>query len=288
MNLQRLSLGVLGVSKRVRAHLRARGFGVAAMMIVPAAGGVDDDEEGGRRGCAASSLFSQSEAPDMDGAWAVTYEDDLEVEITIGGAVYTEYLGAQGGAIDIEHDGQPLTFDLDCAAEAVVCPSEAWPELVQAEHRQSEYPHQVTVTLPGQECLGELVEPAPDACGPDTANPDCDEVCEGELVITEVDRLGAIDEDGEYFDLLLGAGVASNGVNCALLGLSLARADIVSTDPALEEPWEAIALENGEVVTGYAGACLWAGDPDDDGTLEALVLGATVVIRSHFSAEKAA
>jgi hypothetical protein len=258
---------------------------VAIIAMVPAAGGVDDDDGGGGRGCG-SGLFSQSDAPDMTGSWIVDYENDLEVEIRIGGAVYTETLGPQGGIIDIDHDGQPLSFDLDCASPAIVCPGEAWPEVVHAEHRQEQYPHQVTITLPGQECSGQVVAPNPAECGADTDNPDCEDVCDGELVVTDVDRLGVIDEPGEAFDLLLGAGVASNGVNCAMLGVSAAHADLLTTDESEEVPWEALALENGEVVVGYAGACLWAGDPDDDGSLEALVIGASVKLTTHFTAAR--
>src|SRR5690606_25311524 len=40
-------------------------------------------------GCAASS---RSPAPDVSGRWEITYDDSFEVEIRIGGAVYTEQL----------------------------------------------------------------------------------------------------------------------------------------------------------------------------------------------------
>jgi len=34
---------------------------------------------------------------------------------------------------------------------------------------------------------------------------------------------------------------------------------------------------------GYAGGCLWAGDPDMDGELEAIVLGASVTFQTGFT-----
>ena len=68
--------------------------------------------------------------PDVRGTWALTWEDDLEVEITIGGTSYTETLGAQGGIVTIDHGGEPFSFDLDCSRPAVVCPSEVWPQSV--------------------------------------------------------------------------------------------------------------------------------------------------------------
>jgi len=100
------------------------------------------------------------------------------------------------------------------------------------------------------------------------------------------DRFGLINEAGDRFDLLLGAGMASNGINCALLGLSGANADLDSVGSAEDGDWEAVGLSNGEVVAGYAGGCLWAGDPDGDGKLQALVLGATVKLTTGFEAGK--
>ena len=97
-------------------------WGVVAVLSTGVLMGAGGDDEGGR-GCA--SLWSKSEAPDMTGTYAIDYDDSLAVEIAIGGAVYTAEIGIQGGVIEIEHEGQPLTFELDCAREEIVCPSEA-------------------------------------------------------------------------------------------------------------------------------------------------------------------
>lgn len=252
-----------------------------AVLMTGSLMGAGGDDEGGR-GC--GSLWSKSEAPDMAGSYSVTYEDEVAVEIAIGGAVYTAEIGAQGGAVEITHEGQPIVFDLDCSRDEVVCPSEAFPATVEAEHRDTRFPHQVHILLPSQECDGELIAPAASACGDRTDNPDCDDVCDGEMITVERPVLGSISEDGAAFDVLLGAGVATNGINCGLLGVSIAKADLVTEEG--EETWTVEQLDDGEIITGYSGACLWADDVDMDGDLEAAVLGATLKFTSGFTADR--
>ncbi|MCP4447764.1 MAG: hypothetical protein GY811_20865 [Myxococcales bacterium] len=43
----------------------------------------------------------------------------------------------------------------------------------------------------------------------------------------------------------------------------------------------------GLVTVGYGGACPWVGDPDMDGDLETLLLGASVEFRTGFTGERA-
>lgn len=221
----------------------------------------------------------------MSGAWAVSYEQGFSVAITLGGATYTSELGPQGGTVTIDHEGQPITFDLDCSREDVVCPSEVWPAQVSFRQDDADYPHRVWLQVPKQTCSGELVEPVPSECGYDTENPDCEPVCEGEIVTTTQEAFGTIDQAGESFSVGLGAQIASNGINCALLGGSYAEGDLATEGSAEEESWEAL-VSDGEVVTIFVGGCLWAGDPNDDGSLEALVLGATVRFSTGYHAEK--
>ena len=71
-------------------------------------------------GCAAGS---RSPAPDVTGWWDITYDDAIGVEVKIGGAVYDETLGPQGGTFTINHQGTPITFDLDCSRPEVLCPA---------------------------------------------------------------------------------------------------------------------------------------------------------------------
>ena len=234
-------------------------------------------------GCATSS---RSPAPDVSGRWAIDYDDVLDVSINIGGVVYEEQLGAGGGVITIDHQGQPLTFDLDCARPEILCPSEAWPNEVTIEQRDERFEHRMIVTLPSQRCVGELVDPDPAECGPDTNNEACDRVCTGEVVIEEAEAFGVIGESGDTFRLYLGGGIASNGINCALLGFSLADAYLGTEGAPTSADWRAHSMDAGLVTVGYAGGCLWAGDPNLDGELEALLIGASVTFTTGFTGDR--
>jgi len=234
-------------------------------------------------GCSAAS---KSPAPDVTGTWDINYDDTLDVTITIGGAVYERTLGVQGGIIELTHEGRPLTFDLDCARPEVICPSEAWPATVELEQRNTALQHQMIVTLPKVECLGVMVTPAPADCGEGTLNPDCDQVCDGEIRVVEREAFGVIGESGETFRLYLGGGIATNGVNCVLLAGSLADGEWVNRGSADDGDWEAYQIRAGVVKAGYAGGCLWAGDPNMDGELEALVLSASIEFETGFTGVK--
>jgi hypothetical protein len=230
-------------------------------------------------GCAANS---RSPAPDTTGTWGITYDDRIGVEIKIGGAVYTDEIGAQGGVITIDHEGTPITFDLDCARPDIICPSEGWPAEVYVEQRNEEFEHRMIVTLPTQSCSGALIAPAPGTCGEGTLNPDCEQVCDGEVTTRNEERFGVIGETGDSFRLYLGAGLATNGINCALLAWSVADADLV-TEGEGTEAWVANEMTNGLVTVGYAGGCLWAGQTDPDPQLEALVIGASITFTTGFT-----
>jgi hypothetical protein len=238
---------------------------------------------GAKGGCGNSAINSRSAAPDVSGDWAIAYDDTLGVEVTIGGAVYAQEIGVAGGSFTIDHEGRPITFDLDCARPEVVCPSEQWPAMVSAVQRNATFPHRMWVTIPRQECDGPTVAADPAECGPDTNNPDCEDVCMGEVRTVERETFGVINEPGDHFDLLLGAGVATNGINCVLLGVSSANADLTTTGTADMGDWRAESMDNGQVVVAYSGGCLWAGDPDMDMELEAIVVGASVKFTTGFT-----
>ena len=57
-----------------------------------------------------------------------------------------------------------------------------------------------------------------------------------------------------------------------------------SRGSAETEDWTAEEMREGRVVAAYGGGCLWAGDPDGDDELEALVLGASVKFTTGFTA----
>jgi hypothetical protein len=256
-------------------------FLVSAVMAMPVLMGAKGNGCGG----GGNPAFDQSAAPNMAGDWSVAYDDALDVEITIGGATYAETLGAQGGVVTINHNGKPFTFNLDCSREAVVCPSEVWPSEVGFRQDNPKFPHRVWLQIPTQSCATTLVEPDPSSCGPNTSNPECAPVCDGEVVTSYKEAFGTIDNAGDSFTVALGVGLASNGVNCLLLGGSYAEGDLQTTGGADEDSWEAVATE-GDVVTIYSGGCLWAGDPNMDGELEALAIGASVRFATGFSAKK--
>ena len=251
---------------------------VTALCLMPVLMGA----EGGCNGTA----FSKTPAPDMSGDWNVAYDDGLSVEISIGGATYTNELGVNGGVINITHEDQPLSFDVPCDNEDVVCPSEVWPTEVSFRQDNARFPHRVFLQVPKTECSGALVEPDTETCGEGTNNPDCEMVCDGEVTTVVREAFGTIDEPGETFDVLLGGGVATNGINCILLGISTAHGDLVTTGSADDEDWFVTDVENGEVVTAYSGGCLWADDVDMDQELEALVLGASVKLTTGYLATR--
>jgi hypothetical protein len=245
-----------------------------ALLGLPFAMGAQGD------GCAAGS---KSPAPDVRGTWDVTYDDTIGVEVKIGGAVYTAELGAAGGAVTINHQGKPYTFDLDCSRPDIVCPSEAWPGRVLVEQRDVDHQHQMIVNLPSAQCSGALTKPAPGMCGTGTNNPNCDLVCGGNVTVKTAEAFGVIGEAGESFRLFLGGGIVTNGLNCAMLGYSVADADLVTTG-AKGDDWEATAMRAGLVTIGYAGACVFAGT--HNGETDAVLVGAEVKFTTGFTGTK--
>lgn len=257
--------------------MRPSNLAPVLVLALPLLGGAQGD------GCAANS---RSPAPDVAGWWDVAYDDTLAVEIKLGASTYTRELGAQGGIIELTHAGRPLTFNLDCARPEVLCPSEAWPRAILAEQRDVGLEHRMYVTLPTQRCTGALTAPVAGTCGPGTGNPACDDVCAAEVVTEDRQTFGVIGETGETFRLYLGAGIATNGFNCALLGWSVADASLATTGTADDGDWTATAMGAGIVTVGYAGGCLWAGDPNLDGELAALVAGASIKFTTGFTADR--
>jgi hypothetical protein len=231
-------------------------------------------------GCAAGST---SPAPDVRGTWSIAYDNQIGVEVTIGGATYSAELGAQGGAFTINHDGKPYTFDLDCSRPDIVCPGEAWPNEVLIEQRDVMKQHQMVVDLPAAQCDGPLTQPAPGSCGDGTTNPNCDLVCDGDITVKTNEAFGVIGETGDTFRLYLGGGVVTNGVNCAMLGYSVADATLDSTGKGTQS-WDATAMSAGLVTIGYSGACLFAGQMD--GSNQALLVGAQVKFTTGFTGTK--
>lgn len=231
-------------------------------------------------GCAAGS---QSPAPDVRGTWGIHYDDTIGVEVKIGGAVYNAELGAAGGSFTINHQGKPYTFNLDCARPDIVCPSEAWPDRVVIEQRDVQHQHQMIVNLPQASCMGVMTKPEPGTCGVGTSNPNCDLVCDGGIAVKTQEAFGVIGESGDTFRLYLGGGIVTNGINCAMLGYSVADASLETVgDKGVD--WEATAMNAGLVTVGYSGACVFAGTVD--GTNQAVLVGAEVKFTTGFTGDK--
>ena len=68
--------------------------------------------------------------------------------------------------------------------------------------------------------------------------------------------------------------------------LAGAVADATLQTTQTETSWQATAMTAGLVTMGYAGGCLWAGDPDMDGQLEALLLGASIKLTTGFTGSR--
>lgn len=255
-------------------RLKALQLALLALPTLPFVMGAQGD------GCAAGS---QSAAPDVRGTWDVAYDDMIGVEVKLGGATYNAELGASGGSFTINHAGKPYTFDLDCARTDVVCPSEAWPNKVVVEQRDINRQHQMVVNLPAAQCDQALTPPAPGTCGANTSNPNCDLVCGGNITVKTTQAFGVVGEAGTSFRLYLGGGVVTNGINCALLGYSLADANLATTG-AGGANWEATKMEAGLVTVGYAGGCLFKGQAS--GTDQALLVGAELKFTTGFTGAK--
>ncbi len=248
---------------------------------------------GGANDCGDSPIFARDPAPDIAGDWRVTYEDDLNVKITIGAGadaqVFERTVPANGGTVEITGPNDtPISFDLDCARPEVVCPSEVWETDFEIERNSEEFTHRFLVQIPQQSCDGERVPADPSECGEGTDNPDCESVCIGTLVTVRRGAFGTINNEEDGFDILLSGGIATNGVNCALLALSVARGELQNSGSVETEDWRVDAIPSGEIVSGYAGACLWAqpvGTPEDP-DVAAVVLGATVELSTSFSAAR--
>jgi hypothetical protein len=65
--------------------------------------------------------------PDVSGAWDISYDNDLEVTITLGGVAHSTTLGTAGGVVLIDNNGTPFQFDLNRDRPAISCPSECGP-----------------------------------------------------------------------------------------------------------------------------------------------------------------
>jgi hypothetical protein len=208
-----------------------------------------------------------AEIPDMSGQWTLTFNDDLSVEVDVAGTVYNPALGGGESTVTVTHDGQPITYNVDCSRELIVCPSELLPPVVTITQTRVN-PRQVSVEITEQECRGEVAEG----------------MCTGTVVERTTTRNGTITADGTGFTIILGGGVVVAG-SCALLAISVANGDLVTSGSG--STLRADSIANGELITAFAGGCLVAGMADLDPGIEAAAVGATIQLRSTYTATRA-
>lgn len=255
----------------------------------------------GRCGMAAEGFFSDLPAPDVRGTWEVTYDDQVDVEIDLGGALYVGTITGASGSVGFTHDGTPLALDLDCDDPLVTCPSELFPAEVLLEQRRfQDAPHQVHMVVSDQECDGVMRLPDPNLgeCGGETGVDCTDEICDGDVIEVDKVALGSISNPVPPQPLLgstpyyaigiaLSGGIAIPTANCILVGGSFADADIEydgTYDP--EEPtMDAHTLASGVITVIYRGGCFWgAADAQVAGVA---LLGAEIRLTTGFTASKA-
>src|SRR5438045_3587709 len=93
-----------------------------------------------------------------------------------------------------------------------------------------------------------VMGPQGDGCA---ANPNCDLICDGGVTVATTEHFGVIGETGETFRLYLGGGIVTNGINCAMLGYSLADANLDNVGEKGTD-WESTSMSAGLVTIGYA------------------------------------
>lgn len=245
--------------------------------------------------------FSTNPAPDVAGEWDVTYDDSISVEIDIGGALHTGTISGESGTISFNHDGTDVTLDLDCSRSWIVCPSEVFAPSVTLEQRQfQDHPHQVHMQVNTTECVGEprLPDETAGECDSTDENRPCDvHVCD-EVVETTSTTVGTISDPGDTsqlhppFDirLFLGGGFAVPTPNCVLASISWAEADLEYTGwynvDATEPTMDATGMTSGEITTAYGGACFWFESTEYTEDVKAVLLGATITLRTGFTAQR--
>ena len=218
----------------------------------------------GQRGGCGGTEPVDGDIPDMAGQWELSFNDDLSVEINVGGEVYNPTLAGGASSVSVVHDGEPVDFVVDCARELVVCPSELLPMRVSIAQSLANR-RQISLEITEQECRGTVTEGE----------------CSDTVITSTTTRNGTIAADGTTFDIVLGGGaLASNG--CALLSLSIANGSLLTSGTGAELTADEIV--SGSLITAYGGGCLLVEDVDLDPAVEAAAAGGAIELRSTYSA----
>ena len=253
----------------------------------------------GRCGESTEGFFSGNPAPDVSGDWSVNYDNEIFVEIDVGGQVYTGSVFGTGGTVDFTHEGENFVFDLDCEQPEVLCPTEIFPDTITLDQRRFENrPHQVHMTINETYCSGEMVDLDESAgeCGGNTGI-SCDEqVCDGLMAERTSAKLGSISDpsaetgDTPDYSIAISLGGVISGfatMHGVCLGLAASEAEAQLSYNGTYDP-ESNNMEgtqlDGEVVVVFAGTCLVGGTQAGNAVLAAA--GVKVTIYTPFNATK--
>ena len=188
-------------------------------------------------GCAAGST---SPAPDVRGTWSIVYDDMIGIEVSIGGAVYNaEATASRAASFTINHKASP-TRSTSTAAGPTSC---ARARLARRGHRRAA--RRPAPAPDGRRSpTGDVQRrrsrnPRRGSCGDGTNEPELrSRLWRRRRPSQTAQAFGVIGESGDSFRLFLGGGIVTNGINCAMLGYSVADADLV-TSGAPATHWEA-------------------------------------------------
>ena len=194
-------------------------------------------------------LEDTNPASDVTGNYTVTYDNVITATLYIGGAVYTAEVDGSSGMLSFATaEAGMLEVDINqfCALDEVQCPSETfWTEV------SIDQPFGMAMN-PNSHILNVIDngDPMPPAG-------------------VEPGVVGGLIDADDQFILALGAGLAGNGTNCALLELSWATGEFTSDFAGNVD-----GIENGSIGVGFLGGCVWPG----------LALGASLVLETGYTA----
>jgi hypothetical protein len=196
-------------------------------------------------------LEDTNPASDVTGNYTVTYDNTITATLYIGGAVYVATVDPSGGVMYFATaEAGMLEVDLNqfCALEEVQCPGETfWTEV------SIDQPFGAAAN-PNSHILNVI----------DNGDPMPPPGVEAGVV-------GGLIDAEDDFVLALGAGIAGNGTNCALLELSWASGSFTK-----DLAGNVDGIENGTIGVGFLGGCVWPG----------LALGASLVFETGYTATR--
>lgn len=236
-------------------------------LMAPGCGGNNGGTGGGTGGAAGGGGGTSDGTPDVGGVWTLSFQNDLSVEVDIGGQISNPTLAAGASTVTVTHSGQPVSYTVDCSKALVTCPSELLPMTVSLTQARAN-PRSISVQVTESECRNGTVTEG---------------VCSGTLIEQTSTRSGTVATDGKSFTLILGGGAVTTG-SCALLTISLAEGTFVNSGTTAAGNLRADSITNGVLTTAFGGSCLLVNTAGLDPAIETAAAGASVKLRSSFTA----